>query len=114
MSLICNEVAVQWQDFDLQRYLLGINPLPKRKGGKKRHDRDRVYLDLLLAFDIETSRIWATNSETGAQEEHAFMNIWQCQVGKDVTVYGRTWEEWIEFSDILTQYCRALDAWAVV
>ena len=114
MSLICNEVAVQWQDFDLQRYLLGVKPLPKRKGGKKRYDRDRVYLDLLLAFDIETSRVWATNSETGAQEEHAIMYIWQCQLDKDVTVYGRTWEEWFEFSDILTQYCLTLNVWAVV
>lgn len=43
------------------------------------------YLDLITAFDIET-----TNN---ADPAVAWMYIWMWQFGEDITVIGRTWEE---------------------
>ena len=64
-------------------------PVQKRKAGNPRTKRTgRKYIDLMCAFDIE-----ATNDYTINQ---AFMYIWQMQI-EDVTIIGRTWEEFILF-----------------
>lgn len=52
-------------------------------GGKK-----RVYIDLVCAFDIETSRY---------SDKRSFMYVWQFQAGKDATVIGRSWKEFLKF-----------------
>ena len=61
---------------------------------------DRVsYLDLVSSFDIETSTILTS------EEPFAIMYNWQFAI-EDYVFMGRTWEEYIEFMDILS---RALD-----
>lgn len=57
-------------------------------GGNK-----RIYIDLVCAFDIETSRY---------SDKRSFMYIWQFQAGKDATVTGRSWKEFINFSTRLS------------
>lgn len=57
----------------------------KRKAGNIGTKRARQYLDIITAFDIETSRVPGT--------EEAGMYIWQWQFGLDYTVMGRTWQE---------------------
>ena len=54
---------------------------------RNRHKRTSLkYLDIVTAFDIE-----ATNIDDLHQ---AVMYIWQWQFGPDVTVIGRTWDEY--------------------
>ena len=57
----------------------------KRRRGNPAGQGAKHYLDLVAAFDIET-----TNVEEPAV---AFMYIWQMQLGPEVTIIGRTWEE---------------------
>lgn len=60
------------------------------------------YLNCACSFDIET-----TSWRNGEGEKRANMYIWMCCLaGK--SFYGRTWEEFIAFTDILTE-CLHLD-----
>lgn len=58
-----------------------IKPGRGNPGGNKRH-----YIDLICAFDIETSRY---------NDKRSFMYVWQFQIGKDVTIIGRSWKEFL-------------------
>ena len=69
-----------------------IIPGPKGNRGKN-HDKQKKYLDILSAFDIETTSL--------PEIQHAFMYVWQwgfVSLADDSTfiIYGRTWEEWVE------------------
>lgn len=73
---------------------LGIQK--RRKGNPKSRSGVR-YKDIVMAFDIETSRL--------KDIEQSIMYIWQWQIGPDITVIGRTWEEFIRFTHGLQQCC---------
>lgn len=60
----------------------------RKKGNQGRRNNDRKYKDCICAFDIET-----TNDR---ETEQALMYVWQFQIN-DVTIIGRTWEEFITF-----------------
>lgn len=60
-------------------------------GGNK-----RVYIDLVCAFDIETSRY---------NEKRSFMYIWQYQLGPEATVIGRSWKEFLLFLKRIKKVC---------
>ena len=47
------------------------------------------YINRITAFDIESSRL--------QDIEQAIMYIWQFQYGNDITIIGRTWEEFEKF-----------------
>lgn len=58
---------------------------------------DRVqYLDLVTTYDIETSTILTS------EEPFAFMYQWQVCI-EDYVFFGRTWEEYIDFLNILSR-----------
>lgn len=61
----------------------------KRKTGNRGNKLKRRYLDIVTAFDIETSRLPGTDT--------SFMYIWQWQFDERYTVMGRTWSELQEF-----------------
>lgn len=60
----------------------------RKKGNQGKRNNKRIYKDLLCAFDIET-----TNDR---ESQQAFMYVWQFQIN-DITVMGRTWNEFITF-----------------
>lgn len=62
----------------------------KRKQGNQGKRKSVNYADIVTAFDIETSKI-----ET-PQGPQAFMYIWQWQIGLDVTIVGRTWDDFLK------------------
>ena len=71
---------------------LGIIKRPKnKKGGKD-------YLNIVCAFDIETSRL--------KDIEQSFMYIWQFQFGRDLTIIGRTWKEYFSFLERIADHIR--------
>lgn len=65
---------------------------------EKRKKNSRPYLDIICAFDIEASRL--------ADIEQAVMYIWQFQFGPDITVIGRTWDEFISFIEKIANHIR--------
>lgn len=74
---------ITWEQLPV-RYLARIRT-QKRKAANIGTRQGRQYLDIITAFDIETSRVPGT--------EEAGMYIWQWQFGLDYTVMGRTWQE---------------------
>ena len=81
------------QDFDAG--ILHSFPVLHRK--KTKHGKKPDLLDCICAFDIE-----ATNIDS---IEQAVMYIWQFQIDEELTVFGRTWEE---FTDLLMKLIHCL------
>lgn len=78
-----NSPIVGWKVLPVS-YLAKIRT-EKRKRANIGTRQGRQYLDIVTAFDIETSPVPGT--------EEAGMYIWQWQFGLDYTVMGRTWDE---------------------
>ena len=76
-----------------------ILPKIKRKRGSK------PYLNIVTAFDIEATRL--------KDIEQAVMYIWQWQIGPDITVVGRTWEEFFELLEEISLRLQGV-AWLVI
>lgn len=73
----------------------------KRRRSQKRKVEKLDILDCICAFDIE-----ATNIDS---IEQSVMYVWQFQIDTDLTVFGRTWEEFIwmlkEIEKVLPERC---------
>lgn len=78
-------------------------PTIKRKKGNQGTKRVKDYLDLITAFDIETTNL--------VDISQAFMYVWQYQLGLEHTVIGRTWEEFTSFMQKLKDHLE--DRWLV-
>lgn len=81
------------QDFDAG--LLHTFPVLHRR--KTRHGKKPDILDCICAFDIEASNL--------DDIEQAVMYIWQFQIDTELTVFGRTWEE---FDELLHKIIKVL------
>ena len=62
---------------------------PRPKGNPGRRDRPK-YKAVVCAFDIETTAL--------KRIRQSIMYIWQLQIGFDITIIGRTWEEFLDVS----------------
>ena len=81
-------MVVKCADFQPAEFFKKAPVVKNRRGnpaGKKRH-----YIGITTAFDIETTLL--DNRQT-------IMYIWQWQFGEDVTVIGRTWEEFCDLQN---------------
>lgn len=85
--------CVSVNDFNYNM-LSELNIIPKQK----RKKNSKAYLDIVCAFDIETSRL--------KDIEQSFMYIWQFQFGKELTVIGRTWPEYFNFLQKIADHIR--------
>ena len=76
----------------------------KRRKSKKRTTDKLDVLDCICAFDIETTNIDSV--------EQAVMYIWQFQIDTDLTVFGRTWEEFLDMlkaiAKVLPNHCEVV------
>ena len=59
------------------------------RGKRRQKVKRRDYLDVVCAFDIETTRL--------PEIEQSFMYLFAIQIGPDITIFGRTWEEFFHF-----------------
>lgn len=87
------------QDFNYM-WLRG-RPLQKRSRGNPRTRDKKYYVDVLSAFDIETTRL--------PMIEQSIMYVWQwafgtAETGCEFVVVGRTWEEFEDFKWAITQH----------
>ena len=67
---------------------------------QKRKKNSRSYLDIICAFDIEASRL--------PDIEQSVMYIWQFQFGSDLTVIGRTWEEFMQMMERIAGHIKEI------
>ena len=92
---------------DWYAILSGCGLVPKQKH-KKRQQSKHELINAYCAFDIETSTIWRSKVKED-YDVHSFMYVWQFQI-EDYTVMGRTWEEYLEFLNVLHKaLCRIRD-----
>lgn len=91
-------------EFNPKKVSSGINLLKRPAGQRKKHKKAPDYLDIVGAFDIETTTIF-TEEEENISSPHSFMYVWQFQLGKDITVMGRTWKEYLQFLDKISELC---------
>lgn len=75
-------------------------PNQKRTIGNPSGKGKIAYKNIITAFDIETTRL--------SDIEQSIMYVWQWQFGKDITVLGRTWGEFIEFCQKLREYLEGM------
>lgn len=97
---------VNYREIDWTEYFLkcGLVPRPKRK----KRDKGAEVINLVTAFDIETSTIWLSEEHTDA---HSFMYVWMFAVN-DMLIKGRTWEEWFDFLGVIrAALVKCQDVW---
>lgn len=87
------------EDFDLD-ILAGYEVLEKQKRKKDA----KKYLNVICAFDIETTRL--------EDIEQSVMYIWQMQIG-DYTITGRTWKEYFSFLERISERLSGV-CWMVI
>lgn len=82
--------------------------IPKKKGERKKKGQ-KNYWNVVCAFDIETTSVEVERpvlDEDGEplkdvdgdpvtdKKPHSFMYVWQCQIGTEYTIVGRTWRDY--------------------
>lgn len=70
---------------------------------RKRGKRSRGYVDLVTAFDIETTRL------TVEGHDQSIMYVWQWAFENDVVI-GRTWDQWKVFVQRLNKVLNETDS----
>lgn len=98
-------MVIKCADFKPDEFFKNVPLLKNRKGNPgKSQEKIRHYMGITTAFDIETSYL--------PDIQESIMYIWQWQFGEEVTVIGRTWDE---FTDLLHRIKEALpaDRWLV-
>lgn len=78
-------MIIKAKDFDY-KIIEDCKILPRPRGNQG--GRKARYLDLVTAFDIETTNV--------PEIEQSFMYIWQMQLGPDLTLIGRDWDSYIQ------------------
>lgn len=111
--ITCKDVMCPAPLFDVLGYLDTVRELPS-KNGKRSKKRSRKYADLLCAFDIETTVLHNIADQSGNITDQAIMWVWMMQFGPDVTVVGRTWEEYKRLCATINQWCEDKDLHFVV
>lgn len=79
-------MIINIEDYDYKQF--NNYKTQQRKRGNQGTRARKTYIDYICAFDIET-----TNDP---EIEQAYMYIWQFQI-EDVTIYGRTWQQFLDF-----------------
>ena len=87
---VCSDRLEDFSAFDAEDFIQRHKRRAKKRAGKKQKSRAmRQYVDVVCAFDIETSRV-AINANG---DPESAMYIWQFQAGLECTYIGRTWDE---------------------
>lgn len=74
---------------DIKAELLKEGILPRIPKAKKPSMKANYYVNVMSAFDIETTRLDLSDNPA-EHDYHAFMYVWQWQLG-DNTIIGRNW-----------------------
>lgn len=93
---------VEWIRFDYS-CLEDIKPVPRKKGNPGGTSSRPDYLPIIATMDTETSTIEIKG------EKHAFVYVWMFYLPHiDTMVYGRTIEDYIGFTALLSEHIKAV------
>ena len=83
--------------------------IQRKHGGNTgtKSNKGKFFYDVIAAFDTETSTI---DTEMGPQ---AFTYVWQMQINEDLTIIGRTWDDFFELLRYWDSYM-ARGCWLVI
>lgn len=84
---------------DWYKVLTSYGLVPEQKKNRRRSQNKHRILNVYCAFDIETSTVWLSK-RVKDYNVHSFLYVWQFQI-EDMTVKGRTWDEFFSFLKIL-------------
>ncbi len=79
----------------------GLQLVPHKRGRRKK--RDTEYIDIVCAFDTETTTIYMDDGTP-----HSFVYIWQYQFGPHYTITGRTWAEFDKLIERLKEVAKII------
>lgn len=98
-------MIVSWKDIDFYKELSKDGYLEKVPRKRKPSPLARDMLNVMMAFDIETSTVvYPKEKKIDPVNAHAFMYVWQLQIN-DYTVMGRTWDEAMDMFLAIAQAC---------
>lgn len=95
--------ASDWESIQTVGDLILQTPLVRRKQGLRKKFKHRQLLNLVTAFDIESSTIQLPSDGVHVHNSHAFMYVWQWQFGDHFTLMGRTWQEFLQVATYIKQ-----------
>lgn len=87
---------VRYDEIDFEKLSKKFAVLPRPRGNQGKKDTKWYWMDLVCAFDIETTYL--------SEIDRSIMYIWQFQLDEYYTIIGRTWEEYIKFLSKLYHY----------
>lgn len=68
---------------------------PRPRGNQGKYKKQKKYKAVICAFDIETTAI--------RKIKQSVMYVWQFQIGTEITIVGRTWEQFLEMTENIQQ-----------
>ena len=84
------------EDFDF-KFWKKFKPAQRPRGNQGGKNKQR-FIDVICAFDIETTAL--------PEIRQSVMYIWQFQISEELTVFGRTWDQFSEFLIQSKKYIR--------
>ena len=94
-------------DVNLYDELSKCDIIEHQKKARKNSQKSRDYIDIVTAFDIETTTLEFPIVDDRKQNAHAFMYVWQFQIN-DHTVMGRTWDECLQWFFKIKDACKRI------
>lgn len=64
---------------------------PRPRGNQGKYKKEKKYKAVICAFDIETTAI--------RKIKQSVMYVWQFQIGTEITIVGRTWEQFLDMTE---------------
>ena len=95
------------QEADIYAILANKGIIERKKRAKKPSPAARNIVNVVSAFDIETTTINLPVVGDEKINSHAFMYVWQFQL-EDMTIMGRTWKEAEQLFIKLVEACKQL------
>lgn len=101
-------MVYRYGEYDLKQMLQSVPVIRRGRGNPKSRRAGWQYKNLISAFDIETSLIKIGSHNAGTDRAPhmiddyvSIMYIWQFQFGMDVTIIGRTWDQFSDLIDVI-------------
>ena len=103
----CIVLFASVQDVNFYAELTKYGIIEHRPKARKPSPACRDIIDVVTAFDIETTTLNFPLEEGKLVNSHAFMYVWQFQLN-DITIMGRSWDECLQLFFKLADACKRI------
>lgn len=95
------------QDVNFYAELAKCSIIEHRPKARKPSPACRDIIDIVTAFDIETTTLTFPLKDDRLVNSHAFMYVWQFQLN-DITIMGRSWDECLQLFFKISEACKRI------